>query len=231
MNPLTAAAIDYAGQERERWFRIVWEIALNATVDRTLTDAESLKSVLNFLAPRCGIIVRKDSVSLFAREPALMEALRHDDMDKLAEGLLELIQAKRYTKQYDLGIMLHDLAQKKPLLHGITDTSFLRKYAEIYWMIWQNDTLEALDVMMGLLLENRVQSAEEEFLQLYLSVAALLEQIPAFLFGKTKLAQFYLRQKRTEDCQAILNELEMMGVEENEELADIRRQLAALDGQ
>lgn len=229
-HPLTSAALSHACQEREQWFRLVWGIALNAAEDRAFADTESLKSILTVLAPHCGSAVTMDAVSLFMRESALMEALRQDDPDKLAEGLLELIRAKRYTKQYDLGRMLQTLAHDRSLLRGISNISFMRRYQEIYWMIWQGQTLEALDIMTGLLLENRVRSAEDEFLQLYLSAAALLEQVPAFLFGKTKLAQFYLRQKRTEDCQVILSELDAMGVEENEELTNIRRQLASLNG-
>ena len=201
------------------------------TVERVENAPEYLSAILQMLLPRCGQAVTDGNITLFMREHALMEALLQDDPDKLAKGLLELIQVKRYTKQYDLGAMLHALAQEKPLLRGITNVGFLRKIHEIYWLIWKDQTLEALDAMTGLLFENRVLSAEEEFLQLYLSAAALLGQIPAFLFGKVKLAQFYLRQRRREECQTILSELETMGVEENEELSDIRRQLAALDEQ
>ena len=191
---------------------------------------ENFFQALQTLFPRCHNMLAKGVLPLVLRESALMAALCQDDPDKLAEGLLNLIQAKRYTKQYDLGGMLQALAQDKPLLRGISNTGFMRKYHEIYWMVWQGQTLEALDVMTGLLLENRVRSAEEEFLQLYLSIAALLEQVPAFLFGKMELARICLRQRRAEDCNAILSELEVMGVEDNEELADIRRQLASLGG-
>ena len=190
---------------------------------------ENLSEAAQALLPRCGQAVTGNNIILFTRELALMETLLQDDPDKLAECLLKLIQGERYTKQYDLGAMLQALAQDKPLLRGISDFGFLRQYCRIYWLVWKEQNLEELDAMTGLLLENRVQSFEEEFLQLYLSVAALLEEIPAFLFGKIKTAQFYLRRRRKEDCRAILSELEAMGMEDNEELADIRRQLAVLD--
>lgn len=228
-NPLTSAALTHVCGEREQWLRSVWGIALKAAENRAFTNTESLETILSALAPRCGAALSKDTVSLFMREPELMAALQQDDPDALVKHLLHLIAAKRYTKQYDLGQMLQTLAQDKPLLQGISSVGFLRKYHNIYWMIWQEQTLEALDVMTGLLLENRVQSAEEDFLQLYLSIAAMLEQVPAFLFGKTCLARFYSRQRRAEDCKAIIKELETMGVEDNEDLSEIRKQLALLE--
>lgn len=199
------------------------------TAGKARNAPENLSTALQSVLPRCGQAVMKENASLFIQKPELMAALRQDDPDVLAKQLLHLIAAKRYTKQYELGETLRSLAQDKPLLCGLSDIGFLRKYHEIYWMIWQDQTLEALDAMTGLLLENRVRSAEEEFLQLYLSIAAVLEQVPAFLFGKTLLAKFYLRQRRAEDCEALLSELETMGVEETAELTDIRQQLAALN--
>ena len=199
-----------------------------ATAKKARNVPENFSAALQTILPHCGQAVTEENFSLFTREAELMAALRKDDPDALAKHLLHLITTKRYAKQYNLGEILQILAREKPLLSWISNIGFIRKYPEIYWMIWQEQTLEALDIMTELLLENRVQSTEEEFLQLYLSAAALLEQIPAFLFGKMKLAQSYLRQRRTEDCQAILNELEKMGMEENEELADIRRKLASL---
>lgn len=202
---------------------------LLATAGKARNAPGSLSTTLQPVLPHCGRAVTIENAPLFAREPELMAALQQDDPDALAEHLLHLIAAKRYRKQYDLGKTLQLLALDKLLLSVISDVDFLRKYHEIYWMIWQDQTLEALDVMTGLLLENRVQSAEEEFLQLYLSIAALLEQVPAFLFGKTLLAQVYLRQHRAEDCEALLSELEAMGVEKTAELTDVRQQLATLN--
>ncbi len=110
--------------------------------------------------------------------------------------------------------MVCALAQDKPLLTQLKDVGFLRKYRAVYWKSWQGSILEALDDMTGMLLENQVRSSEEAFLQLYLSAAAYLEQVPAFLFGKTQLAGLYQRRNQLEQYQAIVDELKEMGVEE-----------------
>ena len=181
---------------------------------------------LKLVAPNCAPAVTAESAGLLRLEPTLLEALRRDNRDALAVGLLNLIEMKRYTKQYDLEALLRNLAEGNPLLTGWS-LPFLRKYREIYWLLWQGRGEEALDAMAGLLLSGRVKTGVEAFLELYLNTAAQLEHIPAFLFGKTMLARHYLNQGQTEKCRAIVQELDEMSMEENEELEEIRRKLAS----
>lgn len=188
----------------------------------------SFPEALRLAAPNCAPAVTAESVGLLQREPTLMEALRRDNRDALAAGLLNLIEMKRYTKQYDLRALLQNLAEGNPLLTGWS-LPFLRKYREIYWLLWQERGGEALDAMTGLLLNERVKTGAEAFLELYLNTAAQLEHIPAFLFGKTALAQYYLNQGQTKKCQAIVQELDEVGMEDNEALEEIRRRLASPD--
>ena len=136
-----------------------------------------------------------------------------------------MITAQKYTKQYDLSGILRKLAEDKPLLRTIDQIPFLRKYRTIYWLIWQGENLVALDEMTGMLLASQVRGAGESFLQLYLTLAAMLEQTSAFIFGKIQLAKFYLRQNRAGDCQAVLDELTEMGVALNDEISALHRAL------
>ena len=224
-HPLTSSALDYDGLERGQWFQTAWKIALNAAEDNTFADTAALRSVLAVLAPRCGSVLTMEIFPLFMRERYLMNALQKDDPDALVSLLLDLIAAKRYTEQYDLGGIVCQLAADKLLLCELRDTEFLREYRNIYWMVWQGNSLEALDQMTGMLLENQVSSSEETFLQLYLSIAAYLGQAQAFVFGKIQLAKGYLRKGAPDECRTILEELEEMGVEDNEELMEMRQEL------
>lgn len=190
--------------------------------------AEGFHKALEVAVPNCAPAVTAESVGLFRHEQKLLEALRRDNRDALVEGLLDLIEKKRYTKQYDLGMLLQNLADGNPLLTGWS-LPFLRKYREIYWLLWQKRGEEALDAMTGLLLDKCVKTGVEGFLQLYLDIAAQLEHIPAFLFGKTALARHYLNQSQTEKCRAIVRELDEIGMEDNEELEEIRRRLEFSD--
>ncbi|WP_325213946.1 glycosyltransferase family 2 protein [Oscillibacter sp.] len=204
------------------------EVMFHALEIARLLDGDAfadMEESLRALLPGCGKCVTGETFPLFCAEPPLMEALINDDPDRLLDRLLLLMQGKRYVKQYPLGNMAQALAEGIPLLRGVNDMAFLGNYAAVCRMIWQGRTEEALDEMTGLLLEDRVQSAKETFLQVYLNAAALLEEIPAYIFGNIRLAEFYLRQGRREECRAVLNSLEEMGVEENEEIAGLRRSL------
>lgn len=138
--------------------------------------------------------------------------------------LMELIAQKRYTKQYDLGLMLGGLIPAKTPLEGMTDTRFFREYADICMLVFSENYSTALDQMTGLLLENKKLYAEEAVLELYLSLSALEDQVPAFLFGKMRLAWLYLKQGKREECQAVADELAEMGLD-SEELSELRQAL------
>jgi len=191
---------------------------LLATVAQSGQENGDFSAAIRQLLPKCGHAVTAQSLALFRKDSTVLESLLHDDADALAGHLLDLIAAKRYIRQYNPAEILRNLAVDRPLLCTLDDTVFLRKYPDIYWKIWQDNTFEALDDMTGLLLENKVRSAAETFLQLYISAAACLDQAPAFVFGKTHLAQLYQRENRMEEYQAIALELKEMlkelGVEE-----------------
>lgn len=204
------------------------EVALHALETARLLGADEfadMEEAIRALLPRCGSCVTGETFPLFCAEAPLMEALRRDERSALLDELLRLIQNKRYGKRYDLGSMVQALAEDVPLLSGVNDTLFMRKYADVYGMIRRGRTAEALEEMTGLLLEDRVRGAKETFLQVYLNTAALLEEIPAFIFGNIRLAEYYLQQGSLEDCRAVLDGLEEMGAEENAEIAGLRERL------
>lgn len=180
-------------------------------------DNTDFHDTMHLLLPFCGGTVTGQNFSLFLRETSLYDALQRDDWEVLVCRLMELIVQKRYSKQYNLGQMLGSLIPSKTLLEGVTDTRFFREYADICMLILSENYSAALEQMTGLLLEEKKLYAAERFLGLYLSLAALEEQPPAFLFGKIKLAWIYLRQNRLEECRAVADELVEIGLG-NEEI-------------
>lgn len=184
-----------------------------------------LRTLLQELIPKCGSAVMGSNASLFLKDNRLWDALLTDNRDMMLEILLNLIENNCYTKQYDLGKIVQTLSLHVPLLSHINSVPFLRKYGCLYKMIWQGNTLEALDKMTGLLLEDLVNKEEEIYLQLYLSLAAVSQQSAAYVFGHLRLAEFYLKKKMEEKCRAELVELEEMGLINTPELENIRRAL------
>ena len=65
----------------------------------------------------------------------------------------------------------------------------------------------------------------EDYLELYLSLSALLERADEFVFGKTKIAEFYFSKKRYDECRTAIDDLSDMCVEDTPEIARIKEQL------
>lgn len=223
-HPLTAVALTNDCEEREQWFSVMWEIVFSILAGGGRTNIEKLDTVLRLLAPKCCGAVQTGNSELFAREAGLCDALKRDSWDQMVCQLMDLIVQKRYSKQYDLGQMLGRLIPPKTPLEGVTDTRFFREYADVCMLVLGESYTAALEQMTGLLLEEKKLYDAERFLALYLSLSALEEQIPAFLFGKTRLAWLYLRQNRREECKSMVDELTEMGLY-NEELTELRQAL------
>lgn len=223
-HPLTDLALTNHFGERERWYAVMWEIIFECMDSGNLSNVDGLRTVLKKLAPRCCAAVQAGNIGLFAREPSLRAALRRDDRKELAGLLLNLISQKKYTKQYHLGGTLNSLIPNGTPLREIEDTRFFRKYSEICTLILNEDYFMALEQMTGILFKDKKIYAPEPFLNLYISLAALENQIPAFIFGKFQTAWLYLRQGRRDDCRTAVSELIEMGVD-NDELDALRSKM------
>ena len=180
-----------------------------------------LRSTMQKLLPQCGLVISAYNAEMFLKDTKLLQALFQDDSDVILQMLLNYMEKNQGVKKYAIPKMIQTIAVKNPLLCQIDDAVFLRKYSGIYQMVWRGEHFIALDEMTGLLLKNKVSRGQETFLQLYISLSAVLEQAPAFVFGKLQLAQFYLRQNRMQECRIVVAELEEMGVE-NEQMDMLR---------
>lgn len=223
-HPLTATALTSDCDERKQWFALMREIVFHALSSGTLSDAESLHTVFQVLSPRSCGAVQSGSLGLFAQEASLRDALQADDWDRLSALIIELITQKKYSEQYDLGEILYGMIPDSLPLHGIADTRFFREYAENCMLILKRNYADALEQMTGLLFERQKLYDGERFLNIYLTLAALENHVPAFIFGKLQLAKLFLRQDRREECRAVVDELVEMGID-NDELTALHQQL------
>ena len=223
-HPLTSAVLTNHCDEREEWFTNIEDILRDCFMGGEELDISSLKAAIKILAPRCSDILYADNIRFFFKQPVLSKLLLKDEFDKLHSLVLDMVSKSQNTKQYDLGKLLQSMTPEKSLAHQIDDVRFIRKYRNLYENLCKEDYLSVLDEMTELLLNNTKIYNEEFFLNIYISAAALIEQVPAFLFGKTRMAQMYLQQGRRADFQTVLRELDEMGVE-NEEIVQIRKDL------
>ena len=224
-HPLTEVALTNDCNERKTWYALIKNIVFSNLSGTENVD--DLKAVLKKVSPRCESAVTADTYHLFQREKELLSALIEDNRDKLMAKSFLLISEKKYTKQFDLGAILGSVIPERTPLSGVTDTRFFRTYAQNCQQILAEDYAGALDTMTGILLEKDKLYGEETFLTIYLSLAALENEIPAFLYGNVRLADFYLCEKRYEECRTVLDDLTEMGAGEHEDVVALREQLAA----
>lgn len=225
-HPLTQAAYRECKDESALQSRKVLLLGtLQAGTALNGQEERDLRAVAQYLAPRCGQAVSAANAKLFLEDPKLLQALFLDDAETLMRELLKRMGKNQAVRKYPLPETIQALAADNALLCQISDSAFLNKYAEIYQLVWQGEHLSALEKMTGILLENQAGSGQETFLQLYISLGAFLEEAPAFIYGKLKLAQLYFRQRRLPECRAIVSELKEIGLTDNEELNDLEYRL------
>ncbi len=186
-------------------------------------DFNTIKSIY---FPVCANAVFSKSARLILSQKALFDALLQDNRDAMVNYLLSMITKQKMVKQYNLVEILEKLVQDKLLLAGLSDMKFLRKFHNIYWLVFQEKYNDALEMMTDILLKQTPWN--ETFLQLYLSLAAFLECVDAFLFGQVKLAAFYCVKKQKDKCREVLDALTAMGVQDNDEILQIKERLKGL---
>lgn len=186
-------------------------------------ENENFRAALTLICPNCAPFISVGELELYAREVALQNALFNDNMTEIVNHLLRLISKGAYTKQFDLFKMVEKFSADRGLAAEISDTKFIRKYSDIFFMIWQKKYVQALDQMTEKLVKEK--SFDEAFLQVYLTLAAILESVDEFVIGKVKLASYYCNQNQSDQCRAVLDDLADMGVEDNDEIKDIKTKL------
>lgn len=183
-----------------------------------------LQTALKVLAPRCCDAALKD-IGLFLKDTESMQALLHDDGDSLLQRLIYLIEKKQYIKQFNLCSMLSSLIPNKSPMHIVTNDQFFARYSVISNLILHEQYFEALDKMTEYLLKKEDIYYEDIFLEIYLTLAALENQVLAFLFGKIRFAKFYQRKGFEDKCKEVIEELESMGAGEQEDVLYLKQRI------
>lgn len=182
-----------------------------------------LKAALKLVCPKCAPYISAADIGLYVQDNSLKNALSEDNIEMLVEQLLCLASKSAYSKQYDLFKMIDRFSENRGLAAEITDPKFIKKHSDIFLLIWKKEYAEALDKMTEIVLNDK--SIDENFCQTYITLAAVLESVDEFLIGKIKLAVCYCRQNRFEECRAVLAELEEMGIQDNDDLLEVRAKL------
>lgn len=225
-HPQTADALQGTSTERTVFLDMLRQLASIAIQWGDESDFNELLPVLRLLCPQCGAHTSLELLKLCQKDAALQSLLLQDDLISLALALGERIAQGRYAKQFNLPDMLAGLLPECPL-SAIRDAKFYRKYPSLCTDLIKGHHIEVLDQMTEALMNHQVPYGTEAYLQLYLTLAALVNQVPAFLFGKVQLAEFYFNEKNGDACNDVLSELDEMGMGEHE---DVQRLKSSLRG-
>lgn len=221
-HPLTVQALPCDCAAQRRWRAYILNIVAEGFFNRQSLDLDVLQSILRLLAPDCSSVLTDRGAALFARERDLLPLLFKNNRQALMKRFLELIEKEEAPEQFDLGAMLQSVLPENSPLRAVEDVRFFKHYPELTQLVLGSGHLAALDRMTALLLEERPLESKESFLQLYLTLAALENQVSAFVFGKVRLAKCYQAQRRREDCRTALRDLEEMGAGDLPEVAALR---------
>lgn len=223
-HPLTALALTADCEERDRFRTLMGKIFSALLQVDGQWNCEDLRAICGVVAPDCVAALADGSTGLYRQDQELREALCGNQPTALGLGLLERIRTGRYSGRWPLGQLLAGLFPHRPIA-AITDEHFYRSYPEVCRAVIQGDYLSALDQLTDRLLGEGLPYDPETALELFLSLAARENQVPAFLFGKVQLAALCLEQGRAEECAALLRELEEMGMEDNEDTLRLKAAL------
>lgn len=229
-HPITQAVFcecTYESAKQSKTELIVKSLAAGAGLKKA--DDDNLRITMQVLLPNCWRAVFAANAQLFLKDPQLLQALLRDDAEEIQQDFLSRIEQNQGVKKYNIAVAVQALAIDDLLLCQIDDAVFMRKYTGIYRLIWKGERLTALDEMTGMLLENKVSSARETFLSLFIALAAVENQPPAFVFGKLQMGRLYLQQNRLVECHTLVAELKEMGLTDNAELSELVRKLRDIE--
>ncbi len=191
-------------------------------------DFDKVSQILNILSPACSSVINKDTVKLFARNDTFKALLFKDDKKLLSEYILKLIlNGDKLTKVYDFPLMLGNLASENSVVSTVKSAEFIRLYTDAYSLVWNSKNTEALNKMTEILFSGNELNCPEDFLNLYVTLAALENHVDAFLFGNIQKAYLFIDEKRFDEAKQIVNDLIEMGAGETDEVVELVRMLNA----
>ncbi|MCM1054202.1 MAG: glycosyltransferase [Bacteroides sp.] len=226
--PYTSEAFSVEHQHcRESKTRFLSSV-LRAASELGAESERELRSVTEKYTPSCAPAVDPRTAELFAREKEFLKILTEDNRPLLIELLIKYIGENKFVKQYDLAGAVFALTKENPLLCGIKNAKFLKRYGGIYLSVLAGRYGEALEQTADILVKKYPR--DEELILLCCNLAALLEQADEFIFAKTRLAAFYFYNDRIEECMTVLEHLEYMRVEDTEEIGRIKERIGFYEG-
>lgn len=224
LEPITQGAYQVSDESatNSKGFLFLYMLKNASLVENSQDYLESL----SFYLPHCSKVLAIADADLLGQNDAFFQPLLKDDASLLRDNLLQEFKKSPYRSQEKIVNLLSALTDELPVCKTATTHRFINHFFKIYGYLLHSQHLEALEEMTDLLLNHRVKDAQEVFFQVYLTLAALLQQEPAYLFGKIQMAEYLFSAKHYQEAAQIVAELEKMGLSEHDDVVKLKKKLA-----
>ena len=192
----------------------------------TIDSQKNLENLFNEFLKNLRNVFSFDLLPLFRNEPSILEAFVNDEKTKLLKLCFELIEdRKRYKKEYNLGNLISKLIPNYTCISDITEPEFFELYPDVCQLVLYNKNIDVLDKMTEILFSGNELNCPADFLNIYIKLAALENNVEAFLFGNIQKAYLFLDENRKDEAKQIVNELVEMGAGESEDVVALKEML------
>lgn len=217
---LTCYVYKKEGDNKERLKFFVRQIIGDSISEIIGTEYEpTVVEVINLFAPICSNVFKFELIPLFFEQPLIWNAFIRDNKEELLELVLQYADTKA-NAEYDcfLPDIIKKLIPKNTPISDVNDEKFFNLYPGICKLVLDLENSEALSEMTEILLSGNELNCPEDFLNLYVTLAALENHAEAFIFGNIQKVYLFIDEKRYAEAREIVNDLVEMGVGDSEDV-------------
>lgn len=175
-------------------------------------------------AHNCGTFFDYNHIELYRKNPKIWDALLNDDVKGFLMLLLESIE-QNISENIDLADLIKKVIPENTVVSDICDKEFFKLYPSVCRLILRNKNIEALDKMTEILFSGNELNCPEDFLNVYIKLAALENHVEAFLFGNIQKAYLFIDENRKDEAKRIVDDLVEMGAGDLEDVIEITQKL------
>lgn len=227
-NDLTKTALSKDIQPVKEKFNILVRQLLNQNTMHLIGTKEEhlVTELINEFLVNCKDVFDPQLMPLFIKEPTMWDAFIRDEAEEMLNVTLDLIDKNpKYRREYNLPEVVKKLIPEGTPVSEIKDEKFFNLYAGICKLVLDLQNTEALEKMTEILFSGNELNCAEDFLNLYVTLAALENHVEAFLFGNIQKAYLFIDEKRLDEAKQIVNDLVEMGADETDDVVELQKML------
>ncbi len=185
---------------------------------------KDVEEFLMMLSPECVKAFEGNNLELCFENLELWNALLNNNVLEFIKVLLDLIN-KTDRDDIDLAEIIVKAIPENTIISDVKRKEFFELYFDVCKLILNNNNTEALQKMIEILLSGNEIECPEEFLNVFVTLAALENHVDAFLFGNIQKAYLFIDENRTDEAKGIVTDLVEMGLSDNEDVTELQKLL------